>query len=93
LSRTATCRCPAYPFPHRAGGGACHARDGWGPVCTACLRPCTVEVQDVGRGPYECWGERGVHTERAPVSACCGAEVVDAETGAECGWDIYDEED
>ena len=42
-SSAITCRCDRYPFPHRAGSGACVA-DQPGPFCLRCGEPCEVVV-------------------------------------------------
>lgn len=67
-----TCNCPAYKFPHRFGGGAC---SGAQEICMSCGDECREARVDFGIGPYEYWGDRGVHHDYANVSDCCEAEV------------------
>lgn len=58
------CRCRAYKWPHRQGGGLCLAAED-GPFCGQCGQPCE-EILD--KSLYH------------PVSNCCGDEVfVDCE--------------
>ena len=45
-------------------------------ICDCCGEPCTATEQDFGIGPYEFWGDRGVHHDWRYVSPCCSAEVV-----------------
>jgi hypothetical protein len=68
------CNCPAYPFPHRWGGGKC---SGNRYVCTSCAQECYVKREDFGIGPYEYAGAPGVHHCYADVSDCCEADVYD----------------
>jgi len=46
-------------------------------ICSECGNACTATVIDDGIGPYEFWGERGVHHDYHQVSPCCEAEVVE----------------
>lgn len=46
-------------------------------ICDACGAGCTGVLRDMGIGPYEYWGARGVHTDWQVVSPCCDAEVVE----------------
>lgn len=41
--------------------------------CEECQEECKVVSEDVGIGPYEFWGIRGVDIRIIPVSDCCGA--------------------
>jgi len=50
-------------------------------ICKDCKRQCTPFIQDIGNGPYEYFGSRGVHIEYVVSSDCCEAEVVDETTG------------
>lgn len=67
-----TCRCPAYPFPHRHGGGKC---SGAQEICMGCGDACREVREDFGIGPYEYAGARGVHHDYHWVSDCCEADV------------------
>jgi hypothetical protein len=62
------CRCRAYNWPHRAGGGLCFAFDA-GPFCGDCGKPTEVrsERMDTPNGRWE-WTDR---------SSCCEAELYD----------------
>ncbi len=78
-----TCRCKAYPFPHRAGSGVCRG-DEPGPFCGSCGEPCEAETADFGVGEYEFWGFRGVDRNVQTVSSCCEADLYsDAELSVE----------
>lgn len=67
-----TCRCPAYPFPHRFSSGAC---SGAQEICTGCGNACHEVVVDFGIGPYEYAGASGVHVDKHQVSDCCEVDV------------------
>lgn len=70
------CHCPAYSFPHRVNSGECMGRgQNW---CEACHKPCEA-VRLKESFPFECWGERGIHTDYYLVSDCCGADMVTGE--------------
>lgn len=45
--------------------------------CSDCAKECIGTPRDFGIGPYEFWGERGVHKDVHIVSPCCEAEVVE----------------
>jgi len=66
------CLCPAYPFPHRPGGGACPANES-PPFCVECGKPCGWRLVDFGIGPHEYWGYVGCHSDVQPASDCCEA--------------------
>jgi hypothetical protein len=68
------CRCSAYRFPHRSGGGEC-LDDGSGEFCGDCGRACRAIECDFGVGAYEFWGRTGVHRDVHVVSNCCEATV------------------
>jgi hypothetical protein len=42
-------------------------------TCSACGKPCGVQVIDEGVGPYEFWGAHGVDVRLVAVSTCCEA--------------------
>ncbi len=69
-----TCRCQAYKFPHRMGGGSC---PGWDnpPYCGACGQPCNIVHCDSGIGQYEFWGSKGFDSHPYLGSDCCNAEL------------------
>jgi len=70
------CRCPSYPFPHRSGGGKC--KGSLATFCSLCNQPvevCDLIELDMGIGPYEFWGYRGVHHDRAIVTSCCESPI------------------
>ncbi len=69
-----TCRCKAYPFPHRAGSGVCRG-DEPGPFCGSCGEPCEANFVDNGIGWTEYWGSKSFHSQIDIESSCCGAEV------------------
>lgn len=46
-------------------------------ICSDCGNACTAKMVDMGIGPYEFWGDRGVHTDWQAVSPCCEAEIVE----------------
>lgn len=69
-----TCRCKAYPFPHREKGGKCHARD-HGPYCGHCGEPAEPVPIDFGIGHYEAWGAAGCDRNVQTVSRCCEATL------------------
>lgn len=46
-------------------------------ICSDCGRACTATMVDFGIGPYEFWGDRGVHHDYHAASPCCEAEVVE----------------
>lgn len=69
-----TCRCPAYPFPHREGSGKCEHK-GNVPCCTACGKKCQTKEIDIGIGGYEFWGSPGFDQRYVTVSECCEADV------------------
>ena len=43
--------------------------------CGMCNEICESKVEDYGIGPYEHFGERGVHRCLVRVSKCCDAPV------------------
>lgn len=86
--RIPTCNCSAYPFPHRAGGGACDVswsvvtsfRDNQPsqrieltPICASCGLAAEFKEMDFGIGSYEFWGVVGRHVDIQVVSKCCEA--------------------
>lgn len=75
LSSAAPCRCPAYRWPHRAGGGKCMVD--LGPVCSQCGALCEAIQIDDGVGWTEFWGRREYDSHICTVSSCCHAEVVE----------------
>ena len=70
----AVCRCSAYRFPHREGGGKCFAAVD-GPYCGACNAACVPTLEDYGYGETEFWGSVSVHRDVQVVSDCCEAAV------------------
>ena len=44
-------------------------------ICSSCGHECEVVTVDNGIGPYEFWGQRGVHHDYAAGSNCCGEPV------------------
>ena len=44
-------------------------------ICSDCGHSCEVVTVDNGIGPYEFWGDRGVHHDYAAGSDCCGEPV------------------
>ncbi len=46
-----------------------------GMFCGDCTEPCDYYLSDVGEGPYEFWGQTGVHVKILPTSTCCQADV------------------
>jgi len=46
-------------------------------ICEECGGECTAVEKDFGIGPYEFWGDRGVHVDMRLVSPCCEANVVE----------------
>ena len=77
---SAVCRCAAYSFPHRAGGGQC-ACDGTEDLCGSCHLPAEGEFRDFGIGAYEYWGALVVDTNVQYVSVCCEAGFVKNQPG------------
>jgi len=75
-----TCNCPAYPFPHREGGGACGGEDAT--YCEDCGEQCDVIKVDEGIGWTEAWGVRSCHHDYQWVSDCCHAGI----KGKENNW-------
>ena len=69
---TETCRCPAYTFPHRFGGGTC---SGAQVICSSCANECREVKVDFGVGPYEYGSDHGVHTDIHMASDCCEVDV------------------
>lgn len=69
------CNCPAYKFPHRAGGGKCLVGTGVN-VCSECGNECDVVTVDEGVGSFDFWGEKGIDEKLVEVSSCCEAEVI-----------------
>ena len=57
------CLCPRYPWPHRKGGGSCI----WNPVNDE------AKCLDCGNASKVIYAR---DNDYAPMSACCGAEVV-----------------
>lgn len=45
-------------------------------ICDRCGDFVTATVVDEGIGPYEFWGDKGVHHDYVTCSPCCNAEVV-----------------
>lgn len=45
-------------------------------ICAECKQQCNAIEVDFGIGPYEFWGQRGVHINKAWVSSCCEAEML-----------------
>ena len=43
--------------------------------CSQCKEQCNVTLIDLGIGPYEFWGQPGVHEDMCVVSTCCEADV------------------
>ena len=70
------CNCPAYPFPHRPGGGKCQAPKEGQLVCEDCHGACEGTYVDFGIGTYEFWGAKGVDRQVAWASECCEATVL-----------------
>lgn len=75
---TNPCKCDAYPFPHRMGGGEC-AGDG-SPICSECHQPAEATQVDFGVGHTEAWGVPHFDTQIATVSHCCEAPRLEPET-------------
>lgn len=75
------CHCRAYSFPHRPGGGHC-SYAGQHYLCARCGKPCDVLLVDVGIGPYEYWGSRGIDKQIIEVSGCCEATLLENKPGA-----------
>ena len=79
-SSAITCRCKAYPFPHRYGSGDCLA-EAPGPFCEDCGQPCSSVPLDNSfsySGTHCTGGHSGTHRPAgygSPSSDCCGAEV------------------
>jgi hypothetical protein len=46
-------------------------------ICSDCGRYVRAVVIDNGIGPYEFWGQRGVHHDYVQASPCCHADVVE----------------
>lgn len=69
------CKCRAYPFPHRLGGGVCCNTSLDEPICEECLCHCNGVWVDFGIGSYEFWGARGFDTRWEYVSDCCEADL------------------
>ena len=67
-----TCRCPAYPFPHRFSGGVC---SGAQEICSGCANACHEVKVDFGIGPYDYGGAPGVHVDIHLASDCCEVDV------------------
>ena len=40
-------------------------------VCDSCGRECELAMVDFGIGPYEFWGAKGCHVDKAGASVCC----------------------
>ena len=61
--------------------------------CDDCGLPCFGVKVDEGIGPYEYWGQRGVHHDYVFKSHCCSAEILDHNPCcAECGKrELYDD--
>lgn len=94
---SAVCRCAAYSFPHRAGGGQCTCEtrttgrlDAAGKfvytshaedLCGGCHLPAEGKFEDFGIGVYECWGAPGIDTNVQYVSVCCEAGFVKNQPG------------
>lgn len=47
--------------------------------CRNCGKPCRAILVDMGIGPYEFWGARGVDKRMVPVSPCCEEDVVEVQ--------------
>ena len=69
-----TCYCSAYPFPHRAGSGACKGPGSH--LCSECGQVAEPHQVDFGFGAYEYWGANCVHHDYQVVSKCCNAYLV-----------------
>lgn len=74
------CRCKAYPFPHRMGGGRCNNKSTEGPICGYCGCSCDYGSADVGHGQYEFWGSVGYDSSIQLVSVCCEATLYTDQT-------------
>lgn len=46
-------------------------------ICEGCGNFCQATVVDMGIGPYEFWGERGVHHDYHDLSPCCHRSLVE----------------
>ena len=68
------CYCSAYPFPHRAGGGACPGEAQH--LCAECGLPATPITINVGIGSFEYWGQRLTDTRLETVSRCGHAPLL-----------------
>ena len=74
------CKCTAYPFPHRLGGGHCTNESLDAPICGACRCHCSPKWVNTGIGPYEFWGATGNDVQMEWESDCCGAECYTDQT-------------
>lgn len=73
--RITICKCTAYKFPHKEGGGKCnYGDDSYKHVCLSCHQPCEVGAVDFGIGPYEFWGRKGIDKDVQIVSDCCESD-------------------
>ena len=79
------CKCKAYSFPHRLGGGDCKNKSLEPPFCNYCGNHCETFEQDVGEGPYEFHGQRGTDVRIVDSSKCCEDEP--KQTQEECEGD------
>jgi hypothetical protein len=48
-------------------------------ICPECHEPCSVRAEDNGIGYYEYGGAVGYDSRPFPVSACCDAELDEAD--------------
>ena len=60
-------------------------------TCSICEQPCFGEKADIGNGPYEFWGQRGVDVQIVFQSECCEGLVMD-DKGKEVFWEDVDED-
>ena len=68
----------AFTYPPtcvKCGSTDVEVDEEYGPFCSSCHRKCNVIIVDEGIGPYEFWGDSGVHHDYRAVSSCCEADA------------------
>ena len=53
--------------------------------CICCGVITVPKWQDIGIGPYEFWGDRGVDVDWQLVSPCCSSDMEELKYCEECG--------